>query len=407
MFYIRRYILSISSIPMKYYLGLVGLTVAAFVFNTSEFMPIGLLIDIAASFDMSEAATGTMITVYAWCVALLSLPLMLLTCRLNLKKLMLATIALFAIGQIGSGLAVNFPMLMGSRILVACAHSIFWSIAAPMATRLVTRMHGPFALSMIVIGSSVAMIFGLPFGRLIGLYSGWRMTFLLIAGVAIALFCYLAYLLPSVKPAGTFSVKNLPALIKKPSVHSIYLIIVLYATAYFTTYSYIEPFLKNVAGFSADWITIALVLLGASGLVGSFIFSHTYGRHRFGLLRMNFIGIIVSLMVWQLASHYFNTMMALCLALGIFSTLFNVTFQAELLRNVERSAATVATSIYSGIFNLGIGGGTWIGGHVTNAGFLPYIGYVGAAIALISGLYCLLAYFPSVRPNKQMKKAIE
>lgn len=392
---------------MKYYLGLVGLTVSAFVFNTSEFMPIGLLMDIAQSFSMTEAQTGTMITVYAWCVALLSLPLMLLTCRMNLKKLMLATIGLFALGQIGSGLAVNFPMLMGARILVACAHSIFWSIAAPMATRLVTRMHGPFALSMIVIGSSVAMIFGLPLGRLIGLYSGWRMTFLLIAGVAIALLCYLAYLLPSVKPAGAFSAKNLPALLKKPDVHSIYVIIVLYATAYFTTYSYIEPFLKNVAGFSADWITIALVLLGASGLVGSFIFSHTYGKHRFALLRTNFIGIIASLLVWQIASNYFDSMMAVCLALGIFSTLFNVTFQAELLRNVDRSAATVATSIYSGIFNLGIGGGTWIGGHVTSAGFLPFIGYVGALIAAVAAVYCVLMYLPVVRPKKEMTRAVE
>lgn len=396
-----------SAIPMKYYLGLVGLTVSAFVFNTSEFMPIGLLMDIAQSFSMTEAQTGTMITVYAWCVALLSLPLMLLTCRMNLKKLMLATIGLFALGQIGSGLAVNFPMLMGARILVACAHSIFWSIAAPMATRLVTRMHGPFALSMIVIGSSVAMIFGLPLGRLIGLYSGWRMTFLLIAGVAIALLCYLAYLLPSVKPAGAFSAKNLPALLKKPDVHSIYVIIVLYATAYFTTYSYIEPFLKNVAGFSADWITIALVLLGASGLVGSFIFSHTYGKHRFALLRTNFIGIIASLLVWQIASNYFDSMMAVCLALGIFSTLFNVTFQAELLRNVDRSAATVATSIYSGIFNLGIGGGTWIGGHVTSAGFLPFIGYVGALIAAVAAVYCVLMYLPVVRPKKEMTRAVE
>ena len=102
-----------SAIPLKHRLALLGLAVAAFVFNTSEFMPIGLLIDISASFDMTEAEAGLMITVYAWMVALLSLPLMLLTCHMELKKLMTVTVALFAIGQLASGLSVNFPMLMG------------------------------------------------------------------------------------------------------------------------------------------------------------------------------------------------------------------------------------------------------------------------------------------------------
>ena len=146
------------AIPLKYVLPLLGLTVSAFIFNTSEFMPIGLLMDISQSFAMTESQTGIMITVYAWVVALLSLPLMLLVCQM---EMWLGTMGLFVLGQLASGLALNFPMLMAARIGGACAHSIFWSIAAPMATRLVTRTHRPLALSMIVTGSAVAMIFGL------------------------------------------------------------------------------------------------------------------------------------------------------------------------------------------------------------------------------------------------------
>lgn len=160
------------AIPLKYVLPLLGLTVSAFIFNTSEFMPIGLLMDISQSFAMTESQTGIMITVYAWVVALLSLPLMLLVCQMEMRRLLLGTMGLFVLGQLASGLALNFPMLMAARIGVACAHSIFWSIAAPMATRLVTRTHRPLALSMIVTGSAVAMIFGLPLGRVIGLYAG-------------------------------------------------------------------------------------------------------------------------------------------------------------------------------------------------------------------------------------------
>lgn len=73
----------LRTIPLKYVLPLLGLTVSAFIFNTSEFMPIGLLIDISQSFGMTEDQTGIMITIYAWMVALLSLPLSSYSTALN------------------------------------------------------------------------------------------------------------------------------------------------------------------------------------------------------------------------------------------------------------------------------------------------------------------------------------
>ena len=87
----------LRTIPLKYVLPLLGLTVSAFIFNTSEFMPIGLLIDISQSFGMTEDQTGIMITIYAWMVALLSLPLMLVLYRVELRKLLLATLSVFAL----------------------------------------------------------------------------------------------------------------------------------------------------------------------------------------------------------------------------------------------------------------------------------------------------------------------
>ena len=93
------------AIPLKYVLPLLGLTVSAFIFNTSEFMPIGLLMDISQSFAMTESQTGIMITVYAWVVALLSLPLMLLVCQMEMRRLLLGTMGLFVLGQLGPGTA--------------------------------------------------------------------------------------------------------------------------------------------------------------------------------------------------------------------------------------------------------------------------------------------------------------
>ena len=83
------------------------------------------------------------------------MPLMLAVCHMKPKRLLLAVLALFTAGQIGSGLATSFTMLMAARIAVACAHAIFWSITAPYATRLVTRIHQPFALSSVATGSAI------------------------------------------------------------------------------------------------------------------------------------------------------------------------------------------------------------------------------------------------------------
>lgn len=158
-------------------LPLFGIAVTAFIFNTSEFMPVALLTDIAASFAVSEAQAGMLISVYAWMVMALSLPLMMAASRMEFKRLLLLVVLIFALGQFLSAIATSYFMLMGARIVVACAHAIFWSIASPMAIRVVSEDHRHSAMGIVVMGSSVALIAGLPLGRVVGLVLGWRMTF--------------------------------------------------------------------------------------------------------------------------------------------------------------------------------------------------------------------------------------
>lgn len=219
------------------------------------------------------------------------------------------------------------------------------------------------------------------------------MTFLVITVTALAVLIYLAFVFPKLASDASFSRDDLPKLLKNPVVISVYVLSVLFATAYFTAYSYIEPFLKTVAAFSDQGITSTLMLLGVSGLLGSFVFSRFYNHFRYGVIRAGLLGLVIPFLLWQAAAGRAGTMVATCLVVGCASTLFNVTFQAELIRHVPMGAAPVAMSIFSGIFNVGIGGGTWIGGQVTAHGLLPYIGYAGATIGLVAAVYCFTAYF--------------
>lgn len=387
----------LPSLPLRSLWPLLGLTASTFVFNTSEFMPIALLMDISRTFGMQPENTGIMITVYAWMVGLLSLPLMLIACHMRPRRLLLLTMLLFTAGQAGSGLAPNFFSLMGARILVACAHSIYWSIVAPLATRLVPPAHQPFALSMIATGTSIAMILGLPLGRLIGLIAGWRLTFFLIGTISFLAFLYLGKFFPDLENGQAFTLQELPAILKNPVIYGVFFMSLSFATAYYTAYSYVEPYLAQVARFTPAQITGALVLLGCSGFIGSFLFTKQYGSHRLAILRTGTLGLSLALALWLPSAAFAPALLLLAMVLGTINTLFNVTMQAEIIRTESLAQGPIAMSIFSGLFNVGIGGGTFIGGRITAFDQLPYIGFYGAAIAMLGGLYCLWRYIPTVR----------
>lgn len=378
---------------LKAWLPVIGLTFSAFIFNTSEFIPIGLLSDIAADFNITESHAGLMITVYAWVVALASLPLMLVFAKTESKKLMLSITALFVVSHVLSGLASDFYMLMLFRMGVACAHAIFWSIVTPLAVKTAPEGKQSTALSFIVSGSSIAMIVGLPLGRTIGLYAGWRATFLIIGAVALIILCILAAVLKKTPGESNFSIRKLPALFKTPALLGIYLITVIAITGHFTGYSYIEPFMGQVAGMGSTLITLVLTLFGVVGIFGSVIFSKFYDRHPGFFIKYAVSGICISLLLLQAASFSIWSEFLLCVFWGLAINSYNLVFQSEIIRNAPQGTA-VAMSIYSGIYNVGIGTGALVGGAVCDGTGIQYIGYVGGAIVLIALVYGAKKLFP-------------
>lgn len=381
----------------KHWLALCGLTCATFIFNTSEFIPIGLLTDIASEFGMTEAKAGMLISVYAWMVMLLSLPLMLLVSKVELRKLLLITTFFFMCFQLMSSVSSTYGMLMASRIGVACAHAIFWSIVSPVAVNVVPEKCRPLALSMVVTGTSVAMILGLPLGRFIGLQIGWRMTFLCIAGFALFTFIYLLTTLPKIPAHGGFKIRQLPSLLRNRTLISIYVLTFLFATSYYTGYSYIEPFLLQVGGLSENGVTMTLMIFGAAGILGSVAFSKFYPRNPRRFITLALFGMLICLALLNASTTAIPLVITLCAVWGMAATAYNVSFQSELINHTTDDATPVAMSISSGIFNLGIATGTLIGGGVCTHASIAYIGFAGAVIALLAFLFWLLCLRPLLR----------
>ncbi len=381
----------------RQWLPLIGIALSVFIFNMSEFMPIGLLTAISDDFSISESKAGLIISVYAWAVAILSLPIMLLLRKMEYRRMLLMTVVLFAVFQFMSGISTSYWMLMASRLGVAVAHSVFWSIAAPLAVRVVDREHQKVALSLIATGTSLAMVIGLPLGRVIGLSLGWRMAFIAMALAAAAVLVMLAAVFPRVENPGTFTVRRLPEIFRNRVLMGIYLVIAVYVTGYYTAYSYIEPFMLQTAGMSENMITAALIIFGLAGLIGSVLFTKKYGSARYAFIMSALTFSSLSMLALAAAAELEIAVLLLVILWGMSHTMFNISFQNETLHASQQDSAAIAMSLQSGIYNVGIAMGSILGGAVTDNLSVGDIGYVGGILGMAAAMFTAVVLIAAMK----------
>lgn len=373
------------------WLRVVTLAIAAFIFNTTEFVPVGLLSDIAGSFGMQTAEVGIMLTIYAWVVALMSLPFMLLTSQMERRKLLIGLFVVFIASHVLSFMAWNFTVLVISRVGIAFAHAVFWSITASLAIRLAPAGKRAQALSLIATGTALAMVLGLPIGRIVGQYFGWRTTFFAIGmGALITLVC-LIKLLPKLPSEHSGSLKSLPLLMRRPALMSIYLLTVIVVTAHYTAYSYIEPFVQVVAGFSANFATVLLLILGGAGIIGSILFGKLGNKHASALVSSAIGLLLACLLLLMPAAGSESHLAILSLFWGVAIMIIGLGMQVKVLA-LAPDATDVAMSLFSGIFNLGIGAGALVGNQISLHVSMSAIGYLGAIPALIALIWSVLIF---------------
>ncbi|EBG6489921.1 sugar transporter [Salmonella enterica] len=373
------------------WLRVVTLSIAAFIFNTTEFVPVGLLSDIAESFHMQTAQVGIMLTIYAWVVAVMSLPFMLLTSQMERRKLLICLFVLFIASHVLSFLAWSFTVLVISRIGIAFAHAIFWSITASLAIRLAPAGKRAQALSLIATGTALAMVLGLPIGRVVGQYFGWRTTFFAIGmGALITLLC-LIKLLPKLPSEHSGSLKSLPLLFRRPALMSLYVLTVVVVTAHYTAYSYIEPFVQNVAGLSANFATVLLLTLGGAGIIGSLVFGKLGNRHASSLVSIAIALLVVCLLLLLPAADSEAHLAILSIFWGIAIMVIGLGMQVKVLA-LAPDATDVAMALFSGIFNIGIGAGALVGNQVSLHWSMSAIGYIGAIPACAALVWAVLIF---------------
>ncbi|KWF87860.1 sugar transporter [Burkholderia cepacia] len=359
--------------------GVLALALTAFIFNTTEFVPVALLGSIGDSLHMQPTDVGLMLTIYAWTVAVVSLPLTLLTRHVERRKLLSCALLVFIGSHVVTGVAWNFTVLMIGRLGIACAHAVFWSISVPLAVRIAPPDRKSRALGMLAMGTSIAMVAGIPLGRVIGETFGWRVTFLIVAGAAGIALLLLRATLTALPSQGAGSLSSVGVFLRKPALVALYAITVLVVSAHFTSYTYIEPFVQSVNHASSSRITYVLILFGVAGMPAAICFNRIFPHRPDDFLLASIVALSGCLLILFPCALNIVTLSVHTLVWGGAIVCFGLAMQAWVLK-LAPEGTDLAVSIFSGLYNVGIGAGALLGNHIAGDFGLPWIGTFGGVV---------------------------
>ncbi|MED4400076.1 MFS transporter [Metabacillus fastidiosus] len=338
--------------------GLIILALAGFICALTETIPAGLLIEIGNGLKITESLAGQLVTAYALGSLLAAIPLTIATQGWRRKPLLLLCILGFLIFNTITAVSTNYILTLIARFLAGITAGVLWGITAGYARLMVTDALKGKAMAVAMVGTPLALAFGVPLGTYFGSFMGWRFVFILMSLMTLILIFWSIWKLPNFP--GQSSEKRL-SIVKvwlTPKVRPILLIVLAWVLSHNILYTYIAPYLYQF-GLS-NQLDIILLTFGAMALISIWIVGLLIDK----MLRRL---VLLSLSGFGLASLVLGLSLDIAIVIYISVAIWGLTFggAATLLQtaiaNVSGNGSNVAQSMLVTTWNLGIGMGSFVG----------------------------------------------
>jgi DHA1 family inner membrane transport protein len=389
--------------------GLIALAIGGFGIGLTEFLIAGLLPQVAASFAVSEAAAGRLISGYALSVAVGAIVLTAATARLPRKGVLVGLVALFVIGNLLSAVAPGYSVMMAGRIVAALCHGSFFGIGSLVARSLVAPERKSRAVAVMFGGLTLANVLGVPFGALVGERWGWRAAFWAVTAIGVLALAGIVALVPGGAGEGGPQVAagGLWAQFRAFRSWQVWLTLTATALGYggmFGAFSYMAYTFTEVGGFSAADVAWLLMVYGVGLVAGNVIGGRAADHDRDRTLVLALLGLTVTMAVFGLLAGSAIASVVLIFLMG----LFGFASVPGMITRVTDFAhgAPLAASANVSASNIGNALGAWLGGLAITAG-LGYTAplYVGAGIALTSTVVMVVAARLALHPHWRRKRS--
>lgn len=366
-------------------IALLALTAGAFGIGTTEFVIMGLLMQVSTDLHVSITAAGLLISGYALGVAVGAPVLTIATRKLPRKTVLLALMAIFTLGNLACALAPNYEMLMAARVVTSLAHGTFFGVGSVVATGLVPPERRASAIAIMFTGLTAATLLGVPAGAWLGLHFGWRSTFWAVTAIGVLAFAVLSVFVPRVKDvAKAVPLREELGVLARPQVLLGLAMTVLGFAGVFVVYTYIQPLLTQVTGLSESAVSPILLVFGGGLAVGNLLGGKLADRAPmaavFGTLMA--LAVVLGAMQFTIGTPFTAVVFVGLLGVASFATV--APMQLRVLEKASGAGQNLASSLNIAAFNLGNALGAWVGGVVIDHGpGLRALGWVAALLTLV------------------------
>lgn len=363
-------------------LAIFAMAIGSFGIGTGEFAIMGLLPNLAGDLGVTEPEAGHVISAYAFGVVVGAPLIAVLFARAPRKPLLLALMALFAVGNFGSAIAPDYWSLVLLRFVSGLPHGAYFGIAALIAASMVDVGYRARAVGRVMLGLTLATLIGMPLATWLGQGLGWRPTFLAVGAIGVLAVLMVLRFVPAIQVAeGASPLRELGAL-KRPQVWLTLGIAATGCGGMFSVFTYIVPLLTEVTGIPTIWVPVVLALFGVGMTLGNVLGAYMADR-----ALMKTIGGMLAFNIVSLAAVPWLALAWPTAALSVLMVGFTVAIGTALqtrLMDVAADGQTLAATLNHAAFNIANALGALFGGMAIAAGLgWSSTGPVGAVMAVV------------------------